>query len=312
MKRVAFIGLATLVVGMMAGCSGGSIGDVSTVPEQPEESDPGSAEALASLIIEDRTDVHTVGRIHTADGDFTFSATTSKEGRLSVAFNINGKRFDALVDGATTVIDGHDAVLTEADKTLLRTFAQAFDTKLAGITTYRHDSAIYSWAAFLAIAPNNYVHKRIENVEEPEVLAAGTTRVFGNEGTKCIAKGTVWTADYTARPMAWGGKVDAGAGTFSLDGGINYISEPVLVGSNWGKVKPRTGATTWSTSATSDYNCMGKCGGACSSLGGGYTKDCLDHDTCSYRYMSYGGGNDTYCGDEYSQASEELFNSCPK
>jgi hypothetical protein len=314
MRRVTFIGFATLVVGMMAGCSGGSIGEVTT---QPEVTDPGPADDAVALIIDARDDVHTVGRIHTADGDFTFSATISGEGRLNVTFNVNGKQFDAVVDGATTIIDGHDAVLTDADKTLLDTFARAFATKLEGNTQFIPDKAIYRWAAFLATAPANYVHKRIETVDQPEVLAsgaaAGTTRIFGQEGKKCIKSGTTELADYSAPTQAWGGPLDAGPSPTvttcaNPKGGTqNCISEPVVVGSNWGKIHPRKTATTWDTTKWSDYSCMGKCGAGCNGIGGGWTKDCLDHDTCSYRYSSYGGSADTYCGDEFTAASDDIF-----
>jgi hypothetical protein len=108
-----------------------------------------------------------------------------------------------------------------------------------------------------------------------------------NEGKTCIKKGTYVYAVY--------------ASTNNSDSGVKTV-EPVLVGSNWGKITARDGKV-------SNYDCMGKCGAACG-IGGGYTKDCLDHDTCSFRFKAAGGKSDPNCGDEYNQAADDILNSC--
>src|SRR5262245_43093291 len=110
MRRVMLIGLAALAMGGLA-CSDGNIGDVQT---EPSVSDP-NADAVANLVLDEHTDTRVAGRLRTADGDLSFVATFVAA-RLSVSVTVNGKHFDASKDGATTTIDGHDAVLTDADK----------------------------------------------------------------------------------------------------------------------------------------------------------------------------------------------------
>ena len=55
--------------------------------------------------------------------------------------------------------------------------------------------------------------------------------------------------------------------------------------------------------SSGDYSCMGRCGPACG--GGDWTLDCLEHDACSRYYSASGGGNDSNCGDEWWEASDD-------
>jgi len=76
------------------------------------------------------------------------------------------------------------------------------------------------------------------------------------------------------------------------------------VGECWGK-NPINGGT---------YSCQGECGAGCIngcgifSLGGGWSRNCLRHDVCSWYFGAGGGGSDKNCGKAYDQASGDIFN----
>jgi hypothetical protein len=286
MRSTTLIGLVAMMMGAMGCSSGDAVGTAGT--QGVAEPDPRTAEAL---VLEEHTDMRTVGRFRSADGELTFSATLGAEGRPTVAVVVNGKFLDGWVEGADVVVDGHSAVLTDADTRLLGGFAGAFEWKLAGAARAQHDVSLHGLAAYYAVSPAGFVHGRIVNggtQETPEVaaFAAAGTPVYGNEGKKCVARGSTVLAAYTHK---------------SSSGSTLYASENVVVGSNWGYLAANRG----------DYNCMGRCGAGCS--GGGYTKDCLDHDTCSFRKQATGGRDNVHCGDEFSAASDDyFFNFCAK
>lgn len=52
---------------------------------------------------------------------------------------------------------------------------------------------------------------------------------------------------------------------------------------------------------------MGRCGPGCgrSWIPSGWAKDCMDHDQCSHKNYSSGGGSDPNCGDEYNEAIDD-------
>ena len=285
MRRAMLIGLVSMMGAM--GCSGGDVDD-SVGTHGVTEPDPRISEAL---VLDEHTATRTVGRFRSADGELTFTATLGAEGRPTVTIVVNGKFLDGWVEGADVVVDGHSVVLADADTRLLSAFAGAFEWKLAGAAHAQHDVSLHGLAAYYALSPAGFVHQRVVNggaPETPEVAAFGVTAdpVYGNEGKKCVAKGSSVLAAYTHK---------------SSTGATLYSSENVVVGSNWGYLAANRG----------DYNCMGRCGAGCS--GGGYTKDCLDHDTCSYRKQATGGGSNIHCGDEYKAASDDyFFNYCAK
>jgi hypothetical protein len=92
-----------------------------------------------------------------------------------------------------------------------------------------------------------------------------------NEGISCIKKNTVVKAEWNTQASS-------------------YVSEDILVGTNW----------------PSGYGCMGRCGSDCGGwLPSSWTKDCLDHDACSYRNSASGGASDPNCGDEFNEAADD-------
>ena len=150
-----------------------------------------------------------------------------------------------------------------------------------------HVHSLMMNTAYLTAAPEGFVHTRYVT-GTPKVAAltgetpVSTTTSERDEKVTCITKGTTVTAVY-----------DKG-----LDG--SRYAEAVLVGSNWGT----------SVRGTGNYGCMGLCGGGCGPFVTKYTKDCLDHDTCSHNYGASGGSADGNCGDEYRNASDDFNGAC--
>jgi len=91
---------------------------------------------------------------------------------------------------------------------------------------------------------------------------------------------------------------------YQITGTTTCQEVTMQVGECWGK-QPKTG---------SGYDCQGECGAGCIngcgifSLGGGWSRNCLRHDVCSWYYGASGGGNDAYCGKSYKQADHDIFN----
>jgi len=92
-----------------------------------------------------------------------------------------------------------------------------------------------------------------------------------NEGITCIKKGATVTAQWNT-PRS------------------SYVAEDIVVAVNWPNY----------------YGCMGRCGGDCGwGAPASWTKDCLDHDACSYRNSARGGASDPNCGDEYNESADD-------
>jgi len=78
----------------------------------------------------------------------------------------------------------------------------------------------------------------------------------------------------------------------------------VQVGECWGR-NPKNGGS---------YDCQGECGASCVNgcgllrLGGGWSRNCLRHDICSWYFAAAGGGSDPNCGKSYYQADHDIFN----
>jgi len=91
---------------------------------------------------------------------------------------------------------------------------------------------------------------------------------------------------------------------YQITGTNNCLEITMKVGECWGK-HPKTGST---------YDCQGECGASCIngcgifSLGGGWSRNCLRHDICSWHFGASGGGSDPHCGKSYNQASGDIFN----
>lgn len=67
------------------------------------------------------------------------------------------------------------------------------------------------------------------------------------------------------------------------------------------------------------YRCRGQCGANCHQATGpptyrcrgwgAYTRDCAEHDDCSYRTNASGGASDSNCGDEFKEARDDFLNA---
>ncbi len=90
-------------------------------------------------------------------------------------------------------------------------------------------------------------------------------------GITCIKKGSSVKAEWNTRTQG-------------------YVSEWITTGSNW----------------PNGYGCMGRCGADCGwGAPSSWTKDCMDHDACSYRNRASGGSSDPNCGDEFNEAQDD-------
>jgi hypothetical protein len=260
-------------MGALGACGDGSIG------ETQGASNVGAQDSVQGFLLDESTPTMTRGRLGTADGKLSFVVTV-EAGTTTLWVEINGKTFDVTLDGST-VINGHEAVLTTADKGLLQSLVQELNVRFATATTVPAGmEALARVGSYLWDAPVGYVHRRLVNgVEIAEGLAAATVR-----SVICITKGRTYSVSYSNK-----------AGTI--------VTKSVLAGDNWGKNAAGT---------SGDYSCMGRCGAGCTGFGSSrYSLDCLTHDTCSHDMNSSGGGSDTHgCADEYSRASDDLSGSC--
>lgn len=93
-----------------------------------------------------------------------------------------------------------------------------------------------------------------------------------DEGITCIKKGRTAKAEWNTQSST-------------------YESLDIVVGTNY----------------PNNYGCMGRCGADCGSwwIPSSWTKDCLDHDMCSYLNNASGGSSDPNCGDEYNEAADD-------
>jgi len=269
MRRAIVIGLAAVVMGAM-GCSA-SIGD-------PEGS-PIVEDSVQGLVIDESSPTTLRGRLGTADGQLSFSVIAQDEVTTIICVRVNGQTFDVKLDNGLVIHDGHGAVLSAADRGLLDALLSELGARFAEPAPHVH--SLIANVIYLSEAPRNFVHTRYVAGESKVAALTGetpvsTTTLEGNEGVKCIAKGTTVTAVY------------------DLANGTKW-REAVVVGSNWGA----------SVTGSGNYGCMGMCGPGCliTKL---YTKDCLDHDTCSHNVGASGGGSNPDCGDEYKNAVDDF------
>ena len=276
MRRAMLIGLASVAM-TVAACSGGSIGESEGAGNTPEVDD------TVNLLIEENTENVFRGRFATRDGQINFLATSANAASIVARLQINDKVFDLTIDGSYT-LDGHNVVLTPADKALVQALFNELSTRFTDPTTV--SPRVYSvanLASYLSEAPVGHIHPRlVDGVVVPE----GTLAAAATKSIICLTKGKTYTATYTAK---------SGATT----------SQSVLAGANWGQNMADAGG---------DYNCMGMCGAACNGILGlkRYSQDCLNHDTCSHNLNASGGASDINCGDEYNAASDDSspFNGC--
>lgn len=226
------------------------------------------------------------GTYRTAVGSIDFASVATGVGARLV-LTVNDKPFDVELDlvGETLAMDGHDAVLTAADRDTLRAFALELGPWLVANDGQPHELLAAVDAEYWATAPEGHVHAArfvradIRDITDAEAAGERPARKSnGGDGITCIRKGSTYTAYY-----------DLGTN------GTVY-SKNVTCNSNWGT----------NACGGGDYSCMGRCGGGCGwGAPSSYTLDCLDHDTCSHDRCGNGGSGDSNCGDEYNNAADD-------
>jgi hypothetical protein len=265
------IGLAALMAGALGACGDGSIGDAPNVST-------GHTEDAAGLSIEENTATVLRGSLLNEAGKLSFVVLTPASGPASMTIQINGKILEIYRDGDAVIHDGHNQIFSTADHALLTGLVEQLTARFLGVEPPVGVEAIVSMAAFLSRAPAGYVHRRDVFPDAP-VAEFAPSAAIGGEGVICITKNVTRNAEYDDKYGA-------------------PFSTPVVVGANWGTNKCNSGG---------NYSCMGGCGAGCDSYGRArYTKDCLDHDTCSHEYCSTTGGSDANCGDEYNEAKDDV------
>jgi len=101
-------------------------------------------------------------------------------------------------------------------------------------------------------------------------LSTAQAGISKNEGITCVSKGSTVKAQF-----------DDSRGDHT----------------RWVKVGSKAGPS---------YGCMGRCGGDCGwGAPSAWTKDCMDHDQCSWENGSSGGSSDSNCGDEFNEAADD-------
>ena len=282
MRRAMVIALSAATAAAMGAC--GSAGEADRAGGDSIGEQTGGESTAVALTVEENTATRLRGEMRTLDGALAFEAITVDAKTVKLRLVANGKAFDATIDDANTAIDGHDAILSAADRRLFMIFIDQYAVRFAGVGVGERDVSLNRLALYLSEAPEGHVHRAItRGTSSPEVSALGAAATVGDEGVTCITKGTSVTAVYTDKS----GKV---------------TQEAIVVGS---KMSPMPGGK-------GDYGCMGKCGAGCTDYWfarTGYTKDCLDHDACSRKYSASGGSRDPNCGDEYNAASRDFTNS---
>jgi hypothetical protein len=193
-----------------------------------------------------------------------YESTSTATNTVELAIQVNEHQFDIGMSSESGLqkIDGHSAVLSEAERKALAQAAQDY-AKQQNITESSplEQKTLYLAFDYLSQAPDNYVFP---------------TRNFNsthlkNEGITCIKKGSTVTAQWNTQLSS-------------------YVAENIVVGVNW----------------PNSYGCMGRCGADCGwGAPSSWTKDCLDHDACSYRNNASGGSSDPNCGDEFDEAADD-------
>ncbi len=217
------------------------------------------------------------GAVSIGESAITYESVAVNDARSIVTVTVDGAVLEADIDLTAQIIkaDGHNATLTGEQKSALLTLAQDLYTYLSARKSdiSAHEFSLIRLAEYWAEAPDGYVYGSREvrgGINGIEHLAQAAASCSKNEGITCIRKNTWVTAVY--------------------DDSKGCHSESVLVGST----------------ARPGYECMGRCGGGCGwGAPSSWTKDCMDHDQCSNKNYSSGGGSDSNCGDEYNEAMDD-------
>jgi hypothetical protein len=177
---------------------------------------------------------------------------------------VGDKRIDVSYhESGLSNFDGYGATLNEDDKEALKKATEVFaQSSNLNEKSPMDDQITYKILDYLSYAPSNYA---FDSNRYDKQFA------LGHEGISCIKKNTLVKVEWSTAA-------------------VSYVSENILVGTNW----------------PSGYGCMGRCGSGCGAwLPSSWTKDCMDHDACSYRNGASGGAADTNCGDEFNEAADD-------
>lgn len=281
MRRAMVIALSAATAAVLGACAS-AVGTDVTGGDSIDEQTGGRSTTVA-LTVDENTATRLNGLLRTVDGELAFSAIAIDQNTIELRLVVNGKTFDSTIDDVKTAIDGHGAVLADADRALLTTFIDQFAIRFAGASAAERDLSLNRLALYISEAPQGHVHRAITRGSSEVAALGAEAAATGDEGVTCIKKGASVTAVYTDKS----GKI---------------TQESIVVGS---KMSPMPGGK-------GDYSCMGKCGAGCTDywfMKTGYTKDCLDHDACSRKYSASNGAKDPNCGDEYNAASRDFTNS---
>jgi hypothetical protein len=226
------------------------------------------------------------GSFRDAHATVRFDAARTAAGDATLVLTLDDKSFG--YEGSALAEDHRgwfrvvaDRTLEAADRDTARALVDALSGYLGNDVTAMnlHEASVGKMAYWLSQQPAGQLARSFSKLEyfehEPR------TRGLGNDGVTCIKKNTTVTAYYDDR-----------------NGVASSVG--VLVGSDWGT----------SNCGAGNYSCMGRCGAGCSGFGGGWTLDCLEHDTCSHNLCATGGSSHPDCGDEYNEASGDIFSSC--
>lgn len=220
------------------------------------------------------------GGFYAGDAVVEFEARALDAGFATLEMTINGKyvgyQTEVTEDGGWFEVIG-GAQLTPADLAAATAVSASLGAYLApdGDPDALHETVLLATPSVLAtLKPGDAIpsfHRKLIMVDGP------VSQANGDEGSKCIKRGSTYSAFYDN---------SNGAGT----------TKNVTCNSNLGS----------SACGGGDYSCMGKCAAGCG-FGWAWTLDCLEHDICSHDLCASGGSSDPNCGDEYNDASGDFW-----
>ncbi len=239
----------------------------------------GCEPAEVGLVLDKRADDGASGIYLTHDTSVSFNSTTDRAGTESLEVGIEETKLVAEINviNGTLLLDGHHNVLSSQQKELLQSLSNELEETFSDDAPASHEISLVQLLSYWAQAPQGYVYGR----RQVEIGTADGSTNRGDDGIRCIRKGTWVTARYDDRS--------------------GHHQDSVKVNST----------------ARPGYECMGRCGPGCGSwwaVAKAWTQDCMDHDQCSNVNYSSGGSSDSNCGDEYDEAADDwlwgVWNGC--
>ena len=254
-----------LVVALLFGCSGERM-----APEgMPAE---GQAPLAYELGITTHNDNALVAQAIYNNVRVAYAIEATGELQFEVAVRLDDAPLRATMDLSKEriVTEGGNVVLTEPQKeALLNAGGKLSEYLLAnkGTDVSMVEFTLLRMMEYWGKSPEGYAYAHNSyRAEAPRMNVRSR-----DEGITCIRKNQVVTAEYDD---------SRGSQAVSVTTGANYPQ---------------------------GYGCMGRCGADCGNvfIPSAWTKDCMDHDVCSYYNNSSGGSSDVNCGDEYDEAIDD-------